>query len=467
MTCKQEEIMAGKGTLYCGAARRVITPPDDLMEEVRGLMAKKFVAVADDICVRVIALKNDGEIWLICGFDLDKAPNPAESMAAISGKYGIPEENITFCAIHTHAAPILGKRENETNNNVRKLSAAISEATDRYEAYVHEKLMEAVDEALADMVPARARFGKAPCGCNINRCLMSYSVDDDGNISRSLHEGANVFGPVDHNVYVLAFEDTDGRPVAYLVNYAMHNTIMFMNNADAFGNGAISSDVGGNVSKMIEKNFPGSVALWCSGAAGDVQPLRPQVHVRREPGEEDYQFDMKEKQAVLKQMCDDQYASVMAALRDASEPFEDTSVHFGLCWTSTPGRTVIREGSGRDTNITVISGPEQPPYRIRVHLVQFGRLIVVGIGGELYSAYALALKEKFPDYDVIVINHDASMIADAGYIMDDATWEKVDSFSPNERTIPGAPPAFEKGYVLSALTESVGQMLDDFKNSGR
>ncbi|MCD7919017.1 MAG: neutral/alkaline non-lysosomal ceramidase N-terminal domain-containing protein [Clostridiales bacterium] len=451
-----------KESLQCGAAKRVITPPTEMLSGLRGLMGKKFVAIADDIYVRVLAVAQGEHTWVTCGFDLDKAPNPKSSMADITERFGIPEEYITFYGIHTHTTPALGNRENEANNNIQTMGSVVVETTKRYEAYIHDLLMEAVEEALAHLVPAQIRFGTAPCGCNINRCADSYTVNEDGTVKLSIHESPNPLGPVDHNVYVTAFETPEGIPIAFLTNYAMHNTIMFMNQADAEGNCAISGDVGGNVSQMVERKYPGSVALWCSGAAGDASPLRPAFHLRPEPGEPQHAYEYRQQHGLLMQMCANHYAAILQAIHALSAPFEDTTLEAGLCWTETPGRTVIREGKGMNQKVQIISGPDQPPYRIRLHFVHLGRLLLIGIGGELYSAYAAQLKAQFPDCDVLVLNHDASMIEDAGYIMDDNTWNRIAQVPANERTMPGAPPRYEVGYISSALSKAADQMMAQF-----
>ncbi|MCD7885715.1 MAG: hypothetical protein LUI87_18795 [Lachnospiraceae bacterium] len=452
-----------KRALRCGAARRVITPPAELLSEVRGLMGTKFTSVSDDIYVRVLAVENVEKTLLFCGFDLDKAPNPERSMTAIAESFGISEECITFYGIHTHTAPALGNREREPLNDPRKWGEKVSEATDRYEAYVHTLLMAAVSEALERLEPATVRFGACPCGCNINRCADYCQVAEDGTVTTYASGGPNPLGPVDHNFYVVTFESLKGKPIAYLMNYAMHNTVMFMNNHEDRENGAISGDVGGNVSQMIEKYFPGSVALWCSGAAGDVSPVRPSLDLHREPEESEAAFAQRQQQGMLTYICNNQYAAALTAIKNASEPFEGTTLNAGLTWLETPGRAIVRIGRWPNQKIEIHSGPDEKPYRIRLHLLQIGRLMVFGIGGELYSSYALKLKEKFPDYDVIVINHDASLIEDANYILDDDAWYRASRVPAGVMSLPGTPPKYEVGYIESALMEAAEQMVAGFE----
>ncbi|MCD7862020.1 MAG: hypothetical protein LUG61_00560 [Lachnospiraceae bacterium] len=445
--------------LLCGSAKSCITPGKEFLENLRGLMGKKFVAVEDDIYVRVLALKLGDRTWLICGFDLDKAPNPQSSIEAISREFDIQQEYITFYGIHTHTAPALGNRSGEGFNNVKRLSQTISETTEQYEQYVFEKLRETVRAALDGMIPANVRYGRTLCGCNVNRCMDFYSVDEQGNLSLVIQEDPNPLGPVDHYVYVIQFEAYDGRFIGFLVNYAVHNTVMFMNSADSEGNCAVSADLGGNVSKMIENRFPETVALWCSGVAGNVAPLRPSIRMHQEPDEENYQFSYRQKKTILKQMCANHYAAVMEALNELSDPLNPERISAGVYWTKTPSRTILRDEDSAGKTVHMLSVSDDAGYFIRLHLTKLGTMLVIGIGGELYSTYALMLQERYYQLHVIVINHDASMIRDAGYIVDDETWDRIDYLPLSSCRLPGTPPRFEKGYVAQAIFDAVDAFL--------
>ena len=79
--------------------------------------------------------------------------------------------------------------------------------------------------------------------------------------------------PGDRTVAALRFEDLEGRPIAFFVNYALHCCLMFQNNFDGKGGMGISGDVAGRISTWLEEAYPGTVAIWSSGAAGDVDPV--------------------------------------------------------------------------------------------------------------------------------------------------------------------------------------------------
>jgi neutral ceramidase len=82
--------------LLCETSRRKITPPVHFIPNLCGLRDNSFGGILDDLYVRVIALGNGDAKALIVAFDLDKALYPAENLARISERTGIPVENIFF-----------------------------------------------------------------------------------------------------------------------------------------------------------------------------------------------------------------------------------------------------------------------------------------------------------------------------------------------------------------------------------
>lgn len=57
---------------------------------------------------------------------------------------------------------------------------------------------------------------------------------------------------------------------------------------------------------------------------------------------------------------------------------------------------------------------EEAPYRIRLQALQLGDVALVGVGGELYSSLGKVLRDASPVGNTVVINHNASLIDDAG-----------------------------------------------------
>ena len=77
--------------------------------------------------------------------------------------------------------------------------------------------------------------------------------------------GRNYGGFTDHVLPVARIDDEHERPIAILVNYACHPTIM------AHRNRLITPDFPGPLRRTVEANV-GGVCLFLQGAAGDRHP---------------------------------------------------------------------------------------------------------------------------------------------------------------------------------------------------
>ena len=84
--------------------------------------------------------------------------------------------------------------------------------------------------------------------------------------------GRNPDGFVDHEVLVTALDDLDGNPVATLVNYACHPTIMGPDNK------LITPDYPGPVRETVE-SIVGGTCLFLQGAAWESRTYR-RIHRR-------------------------------------------------------------------------------------------------------------------------------------------------------------------------------------------
>src|ERR1051326_5801099 len=77
---------------------------------------------------------------------------------------------------------------------------------------------EAAAEALANLQPVQLRTGRGECHINSNRRAITPAGD------RFL--GVNPDAPCDREGFVVRLDSLEGQPLATLVNYACHPTIM-------------------------------------------------------------------------------------------------------------------------------------------------------------------------------------------------------------------------------------------------
>lgn len=252
-------------TLLCGAAKRCITPPDDLFPLPKNAGGIAFGGVLDDLHVRALAIESRGVRALFLAFDLGGVPLTNEFLPLLSKETGIPQKNILYFAVHTHTSPNAGRPDPDPTH------VPSTETVKKHTAYLEllrKQMLAAASEAIATLRPSTFGIGYGKSYINVNRNQMYHTRHADGTETVECGLGVNPEGPSDKTLFVAAFEGVDGRPVAYLVNYAVHAVVMHANRC--FGDlMAISGDIPGNVCSLLEENHPGAVALWSSGAAGD------------------------------------------------------------------------------------------------------------------------------------------------------------------------------------------------------
>jgi hypothetical protein len=118
---------------------------------------------------------------------------------------------------------------------------------------------EAAKEAIASLKPVTVRSGRGQCHINVNRRAATPSGE------RFL--GKNKSGPCDHEVIVIKMDMIDGSPLATLVNFACHPTIMGPPNR------LITPDYPGAMKRVVESAVGGH-CLFLQGAAGDQGPVQ-------------------------------------------------------------------------------------------------------------------------------------------------------------------------------------------------
>ena len=436
--------------LMCGTAKRDITPPESMMGQIYGLMGIPYVKVIDPLYVRVIAFDNGMDKALIVSFDLDKAPKPTEFLALLRSHTGIAEENILYFATHTHSAPLTTIRPKE-----RKQALPPQWETNMrlYEELVEKQLIACADQALLNLRPASIGYGKGKSYINVNRNRDFMVEGEDGALYPVVCQGPNNQADVDREVFVFQVKDETGKPMAFFVNYAVHCCGMFLNQADGKGGMGVSPDLAGAVSCMLENKYPQSLAVWSSGAAGNVNPiLGTEVYYPDAKNGEAKGYNIPDaaiSDALVKSLAYRHFADVLEIIRGIADHSNEAEIAGAVEWSETPSYE-MEEVAPR---VTKIVGESGSPYRIRMQLLRIGGIALCGIGGELYDSFGRMLKENAKLPAICVINHNASLIDDAGYILDDDTMARVRRQQPYAPKIPGGQIAAKAGYIGPSLLE--------------
>ncbi len=239
--------------LHAGVARCDITPPIGI---AHGNWSAQFHERSEGVDLPLLctalAIADGTETVIIAEWDLLYPPSGAwlaEARGRISALTGVPGDHIRLSASHTHAGPSLDQPWFEAG----------AEMIGPYVASLTDRLAGVCMAAQRAMRPAFVGGGKGRCAVNTNR--------------RRPHQpgrpmlGPNPDGFSDHEVGVIRVDTADGQPLAVLVNYAAHPTIL------AWDYRLNSPDYPGTLRRTVE-TINGATCLFLQGAAGDQDTLR-------------------------------------------------------------------------------------------------------------------------------------------------------------------------------------------------
>ena len=440
--------------IYCGASKVNITPSAELLPWMFGLMDRHYCKVHDELFLRVLAFQSGEAKALIIVYDLDKATNPKEWTRRIEDETGVPADNILYLAIHTHTAPLTGYRPFEGPNFIERKASEVQEKVREYETFLLEQLLEAVKTAINKLVPARFGYARESCDVGVNRCVRYDVKGEDGAVSPMMGLGCNIDGLADRTLLALRVENAEtGVPIGFFINYAVHCVASFLNDCGD-GKSFISGDIGGAVSRALEEECPGSVALWTSAPAGDINPVQmiqtfyPDLNTGA-PVERCIQGE-DAADAAISAMAGRQLMSIRRALSGITCNIDRGMIKAKVDWAKTKCSTsgIAVEGQICDED-----------YAIRTHLLQIGPLALIGVDGELYTSLGQAMKAASPMADTFIINHDSSLLLNnPGYIADDVSIQRVKDCG-GRGSIPGSRVYTAPGTVKAALEESTKRLF--------
>ena len=331
----------------------------------------------------------------------------------------------------------------------------MQEKVKEYEAFLRECLMEAAKTALANLAPARFGYERGSCDIGANRCVRYLVKEEDGTLRPMMNVGYNADGIADRTLLALRVENAEtGKPIAFFTNYAVHCVAAFLNDCGD-GKSFLSGDIGGAVSRALEEEYPGSVALWSSAPAGDINPVTMTQtfypdHATGAPVMRCMQGE-DAAEVILNAMAGRQLASIRETLSRVRCDIEEAEIKSAVDWAETK---CCKSG------IKAAEQSCEDPYVIRTHLLQIGPLALIGIDGELYTSHGQAMKAVSPVPDTFIINHDSSLLLNnPGYIMDDAAIQAMKECD-GRGGLPGGRTYTAPGTVRTALMESTKRLFE-------
>ena len=232
---------AHSAELRAGAARLDITPKIGApLAGYQARWSKPSRGVHDPICARALVLEAQGHRAALVSTDLLIITQDFRQ-EILDQLQDLKLDWFDLSATHTHSGP--GGYEPAWIVEFAVLG--------HYDPAVRRELVQGIARAVRE---AAGRMEPVSFGAGVSQA--------PGFAENRRHPG----GPVDPALFVGEFVNRDGKPLAYLVNYAAHPTVL------GPGNLEFSGDYAGHLEADLETAHPGAVALFFAAALGDQEP---------------------------------------------------------------------------------------------------------------------------------------------------------------------------------------------------
>ncbi len=403
--------------LRVGAAKVDITPPP-------AELLAPFTSVADRVYLRALVIESAGRraVMVIADVPTINAKVADDIASRISTAAGVPRTHIILGATHTHNV----MRVDPTTKGI------ILPGSAKYVEQVTAAAVKAVKKAEAALQPARAGVGKGSARLVGNRNVWSpehgrYIADVD-------RDGVE---PIDHGLGVIKFESLDGKPIAWVLNYAFEPIITMAIKSE------VSGDVPGATSRMIEERA-GGVALFTIGAAGvpyyrseDTPEPQRRAHTLRLL--ETYGTMLTEEALAVgaRMAMRDGAVAIAGAARPLICPGKATSP-FNL-----PDRCAHKPGS--DLPACDFKTVDAPPTTLNIGVVRIGDVAIVQTDANIAPALGTKLQRVTPVANTWIV---ALTFGPMRFVVDDAAY----AHNTYEATATTAKPGCaEQGYLKGAI----------------
>ena len=237
-----------------GAASVVITPEKPMWMAGYAARNKPSEGKAQDLFAKALVLEDaKGSRVVFVTMDLIGIPRTLRKSleSRVRSEWKLPPESLLLNASHTHCGPEF--RVGRTTADDGEFGPAAMGAL--YGRQLEEKLFTLIGQAMGKLAPAKVSHSFARCGFAMNRRLP---------VANDFRNSPYPEGPVDHEVPVLRVDGSDGKLKSVLFGYACHNTTL--------GFYQFCGDYAGFAQEYLEKDHPGTIALFMTGCGGDQNP---------------------------------------------------------------------------------------------------------------------------------------------------------------------------------------------------
>lgn len=242
-----------------GAAARRITPPvGSIMGNSYGITVSE--GVHDDLYAKALVFDRGDVKAAFIALDLISLPHAVVMNARelIAQRTDIPSSHVIMVATHAHAGPQLNPLFWDAVGGLPK------QKSEQYVKDLPEMIAETVELAEKTLQPVQVFVGTAQQNTiNFNRRFLMKDGRFTMNPGRLNPDIIRPAGPVDREVSVIEFRSLESKPVAIVVNFALHAAIV--------GGSHFSADFPATISAVLAKSFgEDMVSIFTNGTSGNI-----------------------------------------------------------------------------------------------------------------------------------------------------------------------------------------------------
>jgi neutral ceramidase len=245
-----------------GASKIRMTPPlGSIIGDSYGIRVSE--GVHDDLYIKTMVFEQGGKKVAFITLDAISLPHllVMKSRQLIFQQTGIALNNIILNATHAHAGPQMNPLFWDVVGGSAKFKSQ------EYTHKLPELIAASVESAVSKIQPVRVSVGSVQENTiSFNRRYLMKDGTFRTNPGKLNQNVVRPAGPIDPALSIVYFESLDKKPVAILVNFALHVAIV--------GGNRFSSDFPGVMSELIGKvKGEEVVTIFTNGTSGNINHL--------------------------------------------------------------------------------------------------------------------------------------------------------------------------------------------------
>ena len=372
-----------------GVAKTDITPPPGLamygfLDRIKD--NKLSTGTLDPLYARVLVLEAGDTRLALVTLDLGRTFNEAElAQLRQEVKRAAAISFLIVTASHTHSGPNI-------------LDVYAGDRAPAWETAAIKKIVTTVVEACGHLVEARIGTGRGEVYIGYNR----RQVHPDGSVEMFwTNPGKRPTFPIDPTALVIRIDDSEGKPLALLVNYACHPVVLGADNRQ------YSADFVGVMASTVETGFDHApLCFYLQGGDGDINPYYATTALSD---------DAIAKRDWTGKELGEQVVRVGKSIhteipREPAIDFADDVLSFPLRWNAKTFRAHLLDTYGPKVfeDHADLLAQDPPPDHLELHVTTLllnKRIALIGMPGEPFVNFQISWKDQCPVQDALFLGY--------------------------------------------------------------